>query len=192
VYEWIVVIRPDAERLVQHLGDRRQAVGRARRVGDDVVLGRLVRLEVDAAAQGDVGVLGRGRDEDLARAAGEVLAAALLVDELAGRLDDDVDAGVLPLDRGRVFLGADRHLVAVDDERVAIDGDRAGVAAVHRVVAQEVAERGDVGEVVDEHQVEALGGGRQAAHEAAPDATETVDANANLGHGEPPGRMRAR
>src|SRR6186713_2640232 len=40
VYEWTVVIQPffDAERLVQHFGDRRQAVRRARRVGDDVVL----------------------------------------------------------------------------------------------------------------------------------------------------------
>ena len=32
----------DAERLVQHLGDRREAVGRARRVRDDVVLRRVV------------------------------------------------------------------------------------------------------------------------------------------------------
>ena len=38
----------DAELLVEDLGDRREAVGRARRVGDDVVLRRVVLLVVDA------------------------------------------------------------------------------------------------------------------------------------------------
>jgi hypothetical protein len=171
------------KRLVQHLGHRRQAVGRARRVGDDVVRGGLVDLEVDAAAQRDVGVLGRGADQHLLGAAGEVLARAGLVDELAGALEHDVDAVLLPRDLGRVLDGRDDHLVAVDDERVVLDRHGAGELAVHRVVLEQVPERLDVGEVVDEDEIEAVGCVRQAADEAAPDASEAVDAYANLGHG---------
>ena len=51
----------DAEAfLQQHVDDRRQAVRRAARVGNDVVLGRVVFLVVDAHDDGDVFVLGRG------------------------------------------------------------------------------------------------------------------------------------
>ena len=63
VYEWIVVIRPRLmpKRLVQDLGDRREAVRRARRVRDDVVLRRVVRGVVDAVADREVGALRRAR-----------------------------------------------------------------------------------------------------------------------------------
>jgi hypothetical protein len=193
VYEWIVVIRPliDAERLVQHLGDRRQAVGRARRVRDDVVLGRLVDVEVDAAAQRDVRVLGGRADEHLLGRR-QVLAGRGLVDEATGRLDDDVDPVLGPRDGGRVLLGTDRDGVATDDEVAVLDRHLARVLAVHRVVLQQVGERADVGQIVDEHEVEGVGRRRQTAHEPAADAAEPVDTDANLGHGEPPGRMRAR
>ena len=48
--------------VVQHIGHRREAVGGARGVGDDqVVLGQLV--VVDAVDDGQVGAVGRGRDQ---------------------------------------------------------------------------------------------------------------------------------
>ena len=52
----------DAEAfLEQHVHDRRQAVRRAARVGDDVVLAGVVLLVVDAHDDGDVLALGRAR-----------------------------------------------------------------------------------------------------------------------------------
>src|SRR5207253_10232979 len=45
---------PDAERLVQHLGDGGEAVGGARGVGDDGVPGRVVGAVVHAHADGQV------------------------------------------------------------------------------------------------------------------------------------------
>jgi hypothetical protein len=153
-------------------------------------VGRLVGLEVDAAAQRDVGILGRGADQDLL-GRGQVLAGASLVDELAGALEHDVDAVVLPRDLGRVLLRGDHDLVAVDDQRAVLGGDGAGVATVDRVVLEQVAERADVGEVVDEDEIERAGRVGQAADEATPDATETVDAYANLGHGALRGEVGA-
>ena len=86
----------DADGLVGDLRERREAVRRARRVGDDVVLVGVVLVEVDAEADRDVLALGRRGDDDLLRAAVEVLGGVLAVGEEAGRLDDDVDAEVAP------------------------------------------------------------------------------------------------
>src|SRR3954465_13734782 len=64
----------DADQVVEDLGDRREAVRRARRVGDDVVVVGLVDVvEVDAEDDSRVR-LGRGRrDDDLLGAGLEVL-----------------------------------------------------------------------------------------------------------------------
>ena len=55
----------DAEGVVEDLDDGREAVGGAGGVGDDVVLGRVVLVVVDAEDDGDVLVGGRGGDDDL-------------------------------------------------------------------------------------------------------------------------------
>jgi hypothetical protein len=85
---------PDAEAGLQDLRDRREAVGRARRVRDDD-LGRAALLDV----LDDVGPLG----------------------VLAGRLDDDRDAEVLPGELADLLLGQDLDLLAVDEDAV-LDG----------------------------------------------------------------------
>jgi hypothetical protein len=100
------------------LGERREAVRRARRVRDDVVLLGVVLVEVDAQADRDVLALGRRGDDDLLRAAVEVLGGVLAVGEATGRLDDHVDAEVAPRQVRRVRLGEHLQLVAVDDEAV--------------------------------------------------------------------------
>jgi hypothetical protein len=82
-----------------------------------------------------------------------------------------------------VLLGRDRDLVAVDDQRAVLDRDGAGEPAVHRVVLEQVPERRDVGEVVDEDEIERARGIRETADEAATDAPEAIDTYANLGHG---------
>ena len=55
----------DAEFALQHKSHRGKAVGGARGVGHNVVLGRVVLLVVHAHDDGDVFVLGGGGDDDL-------------------------------------------------------------------------------------------------------------------------------
>ena len=98
---------------VQQLGDRRQAVRRAGRVGDDVVALRVVDVvEVDAERDGHVGILGGRRDDHLARAGCEVLARALARAEAAGRLDHHIDVVLRPRQGRGIRLREDGDLVA--------------------------------------------------------------------------------
>ena len=60
--------RLDAELVEQHAHDGREAVRRARRHRDQVVLVAVVGLLVDAEHERHVGILGRRRDDDLLRA----------------------------------------------------------------------------------------------------------------------------
>src|SRR6202041_2211319 len=50
----------DAESVLQNLGDGREAVGRARSVRNDVVLGGIVGVVIDAQHEGRVRTVGRG------------------------------------------------------------------------------------------------------------------------------------
>mmetsp|Transcript_18044 Transcript_18044/g.56190 ORF Transcript_18044/g.56190 Transcript_18044/m.56190 type:complete len:490 (-) Transcript_18044:63-1532(-) len=167
----------DAELLVDDLGEGREAVGRARRVGEDVdVLG--VRRMVHAHHEhGRVG--GRRRDDHLLRAALEVRGGLVDDGEDARRLAHDVRAGLAPRHLvgrlGRVEL----DLLAVDDQDVvgliALHG--AGEPAVRRVVLEEVRGILHVAErVVHRDDLDALALARGAADEAA-DAAKAGDAH---------------
>ena len=144
----------DRELVMHDLGRRGQAVGGAGSVGNDMVLGRIVLVLVDAQHHGQVFAFGGGRDDDLLGAtSGDVVdraldGLALLVDaifldgEQAGRLDHDVDAQVTPLDGGRVRLLEDLDLLqepvadalAGDAGRlVGHDVDDASLVRVHQV-----------------------------------------------------------
>ena len=96
---------PDPHRLVQHLRRRREAVGRARGVGDDVmIVGVVDVVEVDAEHDRGVrrvGALGRRGDDHLARTRLEVLGCVGPRAELASGLDHHVDAELLPRQRCR-------------------------------------------------------------------------------------------
>ncbi|MNY11394.1 hypothetical protein D3C86_1444220 [compost metagenome] len=164
----------DAEVLVEDLGHRREAVGGAGGVRDDVVLGGVVGLVVDAQDDGDVLALGRSRDDDLLGAGVEVGLGLGGVGEDAGRLDDDLGAELLPGDHGGVALGRDLDLAAVDDDGALGVIDRAGVDAVDRVVLEEVSERLGVGQVVDADELQ-LGVLEADAQHLATDTTETVN-----------------
>ena len=74
--------KPKRSRM--HLHHRHQAVGGAARVGDDVVLGGVVRLVVDAVDDGDVLLLGGRGDDDLLGAALQVQRGLVPVGEAAG------------------------------------------------------------------------------------------------------------
>ncbi len=170
----------DADRVVEHLGHRRQAVGRARGVGDDVVLVAVVDLvEVDAEHDGHVRVGGRrGDDRPSWRRRARCLAAALAVGEQAGRLDHDVDAELAPRQRAGSRSASTFSSRAVDLERAVALLDGARVGAEDRVVLEQVRERRRVGEVVDRDPLDRRSApppGLGGAEHVAADAAESVD-----------------
>ncbi len=172
----------DAELVVQHLGNRRKAVRRARGVGDDV-LAAVVLVVVDAQHDGDV-LVGGGRGDDHLLGAGLQVAFGLgRVGEKAGGFDDDVDAQVAPRHRRRALLDLERlDLVVADDDGVlAFEADVVGQPAQDRVEFQQVRQRGVVGDVVDRDHLDVGAGAllllrQQGPVEVAPDSTEAVDA----------------
>ncbi|MPM30687.1 hypothetical protein SDC9_77237 [bioreactor metagenome] len=167
----------DAELVVQHLGDRGEAVRGARRVGDDVVLLRVVLGVVHADHDGLVLVLRRGGDDDLLGAGLDVGLGLGGVGEAAGRLDHDVRADLAPRQRRRILLRVGHDLVAVDREGLLVVRDLAVEAAEDRVVLEQVGEGVVVGQVVDADDLDISAGGDQGSVEVTADAAETVDAN---------------
>ena len=102
------------------------------------------------------------------------------VGEVAGRLDDDVDAELAPRELRGVALRQHLDLFAVDGDRALTEADLAGEGAEHGVVLQQVSQRLGVGEVVDRDDLDvAAVRSRDGAVEVAPDAAETVDADTN-------------
>ena len=175
----------DADLLVQHLGERREAVRRAGRVRDDGVA-RLDLVLVDAVDERAVDVLlARCRDDDLLRAGGDVRAGLGLRGEEAGAFEHDVDAQILPRQLRRIALGADLDPVAVDDEVAAIDADLARKPAVCGVVLRQVRVRFRIAEIVDRDDLDlarAFGFVQRAQH-VATDAAVAVDGDLHS-HGQ--------
>jgi hypothetical protein len=94
----------DAEGVVENVGNRRQAVGRAGRVRDDaVVLGQ--RVVVDAEDDRLVGIVARCGDDDALGAVGEMRAGLFLRREDAGAFQRDVN--VAPGQFLRIADGSD-------------------------------------------------------------------------------------
>ena len=165
----------DAERIEQHPGDRRQAVGGARGVGDHLVLLRVVLLVVDAEGEREVLALGGRGDDHLLRAGGDVLLRVHPVGETARALEHDVAAVLLVRKLGRIALGGDGDLLAIDDDRVLERLDLALENPVHRVVLEEVRERLRLVDVVDVDDVEVHPALDCGAEDVATDASEAVD-----------------
>jgi hypothetical protein len=165
----------DAPLVVQHLGQRGQAVGGARGVGDDGLAG--VGLVVHAVDEHRGVVLAGGRQDDLLRAGGEVLLGSFLGQEQARGLDHHVGADLAPLQLGGVLHRGQADLLAVDDQRVAVDRDLAVEAAVHRVVLEHVGQVVGLEQVVDADDLDVLEVADRCAEHHAADAAETVDAD---------------
>ena len=75
---------------------------------------------VDAIDDGQIGALGRGRDQDPLGARVEMLLAAFAVGEEAGAFERDVDPIGLVRKLGRIALGGDLDALAVDDDVIAV------------------------------------------------------------------------
>src|SRR5262249_38561630 len=168
----------DADRVVDDLRERRQAVRRAGGVGDDVVLLAVVGVEVHAEDDGHVLALGGRRDHHLLRARVEVLRSALAVGEEARRLDHDVDAEVAPRQRSRVALGQHLELLAVHEEAAVRRLHLAWEPPEDRVVLEQLSERRRVRDVVDGDPLDIGLLRRRGAKHVAPDAAEAVDSHA--------------
>ncbi len=177
----------DTDLFVEHLHDRREAVGRARRSRDDVIRGRVV--EVVVAAHHDVQHargLDRGGDDHLSDATVEVRLERFGALEDPAALEDHVDAAGLPRNGPGCVVLRHGDSLAVDGERVVIDADLTGVPAVHRVEFDEMRGGAYVGVWivhVDELEIVAerppVG---QTAGDESTDPPEPVDAHTN-GHG---------
>ena len=171
----------DAELVVEHLGQRAEAVRGARRVRDDRVLRGVVARVVDAHHDRDVLVAGRRRDDDLLRAGVDVLVRVGGLGEEPGRFDDDVDAEVAPRQVRRVALGEDLDVLAADRDAVVGGADLGREPAQDAVVLQQVRHGLLVAEVVrgDEFDVGTRCG--EGAEVVAADPAEAVDAH-TYGH----------
>ena len=105
-----------------------------------------------------------------------MLGGIVALGELAGRLEHDVDAEILPRQLRRILLREHLELIAADLDGVAGGADRHGEVAEHRVVFQQVRERRRVGDVVDRDDVDVVVRQRRA-HDVAADSSEPVDAD---------------
>jgi len=165
--------------FVEHLDERRETVGGAGRVGNDLV-GVLVLVSVDTEHVGrDVVTLGRGGDHNLLGTRGEVLGGARGVDEDAGTFNDNVDTESRPRELERVTGGNNFDHLAVDGDVGVVDNLDIGFkGAEDRVVLDQVGGLLDSARVVDGDNVEhRVGASVPAAQEVAANAAETVDGN---------------
>ncbi len=168
-----------ADLLVQRLDQRREAIGRAGRVRDDLVRGF---EDVVIHAVNDrlfhAGTT-RCRNDDLLRAARDVLAGRFRRAEQARALVDDVDAEIAPRQLRRVTLGEDLDAITVDDDIAAVHFDGAVERAVRRIVARQVRVGFGITEVVERDYVEFVGTTVlvDSTYDVASDAAVAIDTN---------------
>ncbi len=161
--------------IVQHLGDGSQAVRRARGVrNDEMVLRQLV--VVDAVDDGQVGAVGRCRDEHPLGAGIEMQLRLFLRREDAGALECNINAESLMRQLGGILDRRHLDRAAADVDRVARNFHFVREAAVHAVVTEKMRVRLDGAEIVDgdDFDVVATALDDRAQH-IATDAAETVD-----------------
>ena len=129
----------DAELVVDDLGERSQAVGGAGGVGDDGHAG-VILVEVDAADEHRGVVLGgAGENNDLG-AGIQMRLSGFLGEELAGALEDVINAQLAPGELRGVAAVEELDVLAVHDEVAVDDLDGAVEAAVDGVILRSVSE----------------------------------------------------
>jgi hypothetical protein len=169
----------DADALVEHLDQRRQAVGGAGGGADHAVHRRVEALVVDADHHVQcASFLDRRGDHHPGHALVQVGLQQRLLPEFPGGLDHDVAAG--PVAGVDVAVGGDRNAASIDDDCIALAPDVAAPAPLDRVELEQVGEGGGIGaRIVDLHVLQVrrieAGAQRQPA-----DAAEAVDADPGL------------
>ncbi len=140
----------------QHVHQRREAVGRATCIGENMMLGRVILVVVDTHHDRQVLVLAGGGDNHFPGTGLDMAFGFFLVAEQPRRFDDNVDTEFLPRQCRRAVLdGQALDPLAVDDQGiVAFVGDRTGKATLDRVVLGEVREVIGGDKVIDRHHVD--------------------------------------
>ena len=167
---------------MENLRERRYAIRRARRVGDDVVLFGVVHLVVHAEHDRDVRIRCRRRDHDLLRARVDVLLRAVAPGEEPRRFDHELDLEVAPGEVRRIALGKDLQLGLAGLDRGIADLDVLVQLPENGVVLEQVPHRLRVAEVVDRDELEVAAALEMRTEEIAPDPPESVDPHARLRH----------
>ena len=175
----------DAGQVQQHLGHGGEAVGGARAVGDDKVVGGQA-VVIDTVDDGLVGAVAGGGDQHPLGAGVQVSRGLVALGEEPGALQGDVDAQVLMRQLGRIADRRDLDLAAAGVDRVAVHRDDAREPTMHAVVPQQMGVGLDGAQVVDGDDLDVgavvLDDGAQ---DQAANAAEPVDGDAN-GHDEVP------
>jgi len=168
----------EAEIVVDDLCQGGEAIGGARGVGHDLLVGGVL-LVVDAHDEHLGVVLRGGRDDDLLASTLRVEDSFLACGEDSGRLADVVGTGSSPGNFSGVLGGVDVDDDTVDYEIAVLGLDGAVESAVDGIVLEEVDHVVEIHEgVVDGHNLDVfvLGGG--AEHQAA-NAAKSVNSHLN-------------
>jgi hypothetical protein len=100
--------------------------------------------------------------------------------EQASAFHGDVDTEILPRQLGRITFGGDLDRAIAEADGIALDGNRAGEAAVHAVIAQQVGVGFNRAEVVDGDNLDVLAVRlSDGAQDIAADAAKPVDGYTN-------------
>jgi len=168
--------------VVDDLGERREAVGRARGVRHDRLACILTLVDAHDEHRR---VARRRRDDDLLGAALLVKRGLLERGEDARRLDDEIGARRAPRDGRGILLVRELDLVAVNGQVAAVGGlDHAREAAVGRIVLHHILHVLAFNEwVIDGHDLH-IGIALGSACDKAANAASTVDTDAENHGGE--------
>ena len=172
----------DAEVVVEHLGDRCQAIGGAAGIGNHV-LARVAAV-VHAHHEHWCGVLGGSAHHHTLGAGIDVGAGGVVGEEKACAFEHVVGANLAPLEVVWISLGADTDHLAIHHQLSVFDGHLTLEAAMGGVVTEHVGQVVDLDKVVNTNDLHVRQGHGTAEGKAA-DAAETVNADAN-GHGGAP------
>ena len=171
----------DLAELVEGVGHRREAVGRAGSRGDDlIVLGQRVLVHGE---DNRLDVAGGSGDNDLLGARIDVRHGFLFGAVETGAFEDDVHVQLAPRAVDGVFLFVDLDFGAVHDDGMIGVAHlvRILISALSRVIFEQVREHFGVGQIVDRDDFIA-GRLEHLSERRSADTAESVDCNFNVCH----------
>ena len=169
----------DPERIVEHFDHWDEAVRRAARIRDDLMLFAIELFVIDAIHDGRIGTIGRGRHDHQPGTRFEVKGSLRPVGEEAGRLNYHVNAELGPWKILRIALLEHRERVSADLDAALGGLDRVRQHTEHRVVLEQVRHRVERPEVVHRHEVDVRAALLGSTEKVASNTAKTVDANAH-------------
>ncbi|MNG05390.1 hypothetical protein D3C84_885770 [compost metagenome] len=166
---------------MQHLGQRRQAVGGAGGIGDDLLAAQ--QLVIDPVDHGQVGAFQRVREQHARGAGGQVLFDVRALLQLAGALQHQVDAEPVPGQVDHLAFAQQVDRLLIDLHRVFVQADMPGKAAEGRVEAGQVHQGDGIAQVIDRDQMNPLLqlALEQRAQHCPTDASVAIDSDAQHG-----------